>query len=669
MSGPASPVWLRAAALLLALSAAACATLSPAERMRATQVAVQARSSEQSCRQPDACAQPSPLRALGERAQAESGPGAPRHYALILDYGQDALVSRINLFRSARAGIDLQTYIFDEDDAGRLALEELLAAARRGVRVRVLIDQLSALKKVDTLAALAGLHRNFEVRIYNPVLRRARISYPQYLLAAACCWRRLNQRMHSKMLLIDGKVAVTGGRNYQDDYYDWSDEYNFRDRDVLVAGPEVRAMQENFETFWNSRRSVPIARLTDVGTFLLRNGVPAWGAPDYERPSRVAAVSREADDAALIGERLAAAALPVRKVEFLGDLPEKHRRSYDGVAPSTRGLRELIESAHDEVLLQTPYLVLSKPAQQMFRELHERPDGPDVIVSTNSLAATDSFITYALSYKYKRRYLRDFGFQIYEFKPFPEDAPIDVDATGAVDIGWRDDGTPVIDGEPLPQRAGEVTRGDAGRKGSRGGRGGESGDGDGDENDAAPRPLTREYSALRFAGINVNQRVPLKRAGVRIGLHAKSLVIDERVGVVGTHNFDPRGDSYNTESAVVIEDPAFAHALAASIRRDMAPENSWTIARRAKPPVLSGLEYSLGKVSEQLPVFDLWPMRYATSYEFKPGPECPMPLPPDNPRFRLCYEPVGDFPEVAIGFKGLLTRIFTAFGAGLAPIL
>ncbi len=163
--------------------------------------------------------------------------------------------------------------------------------------------------------------------------------------------------------------------------------------------------------------------------------------------------------------------------------------------------------------------------------------------------------------------------------------------------------------------------------------------------------------------------MPLKRAGVRVGLHAKSMVIDERIGVVGTHNFDPRGDSYNTESAVVIDDPAFAQQLAASIRRDMAPQNAWTIARRDKPPVFSGLEYSLAKVSEHLPVFDLWPMRYATSYEFKPGPECPMPLPPDDPRFRLCYEPVGDFPEVALGFKSLLTRIFTAFGAGLAPIL
>jgi phosphatidylserine/phosphatidylglycerophosphate/cardiolipin synthase-like enzyme len=181
--------------------------------------------------------------------------------------------------------------------------------------------------------------------------------------------------------------------------------------------------------------------------------------------------------------------------------------------------------------------------------------------------------------------------------------------------------------------------------------------------------LQAEYAALRYARRRANERVPLERAGVRIGLHAKSLVVDERIGVVGTHNFDPRGDRYNTESAVVIDDPAFARALAASIRRDIAPANAWTIARRPDPPLFSGLEYTLAKISERMPIFDLWPVRYATSYEFRPGPGCPAPLSPFDPGFRDCYRPVGDFPEVDIGLKPLLTRIFTAFGAGLAPIL
>lgn len=639
--------------LALTLATTACTTLSPAKRDAAAHIAVEARSTEVLCERADACAAPSPLRDLGTRAVSRSTPAAPQHYALLLEYGQDALLARLDLIRGAQRTIDVQTYIFDEDDAGHLVLEELLSAARRGVQVRLLVDQLSAMRTVDTLSALAGAHTNFEMRIYNPVLGRARISYPQYALAAACCWRRLNQRMHSKALLIDGVVGITGGRNYQDDYFDWSDTFNFRDRDVLIAGPVVEAMEANFVAFWHAPLSTPVEQLADVGRQLLRSGVPPVSFQDYEQPERVAAILEDAGDATLVRQRLVDAALPVGSVEFIGDLPSKHRRDREAAhaaSASTPRLRQLIESAQDEVLLQTPYLVLSKPAEQMFFDLRRRTDAPQVVVSTNSLAATDSFITYALSYKYKRRHLRDFGFQIYEYKPFPEDAPIDLEVTGAVGISWNADGSVNLDESGTEGAATTRAEAIAARP-------------------AGAAPLTREYSALRYAGIGVNRRVPLNRTGLRMGLHAKSLVIDARIGVVGTHNFDPRGDNLNTESAVVIDDARFAQRLAASIRRDMSPENSWTIARREAPPVFSGVDYSMAKVSERLPIFDLWPTRYATSFEFQPGPDCPAPLPPDAPGFRECYVAVGDFPEVSLGFRSLLTRIFTAFGAGLVPIL
>jgi len=656
----------------LGLWLSACATLSPAQRDRAAEVAAQARTATLDCAQANACAQPSPLRRLAGEAFAASTPDAPRHYALILDHGPDALLARVNLIRSATTAIDLQTYIFDEDDAGRLVIDELLAAARRGVRVRLLLDQLAALEKVETLAALAGAHANLQVRVYNPVLGRARISYPQYALAAACCWKRLNQRMHTKLLLVDGAVGISGGRNYQDDYYDWDATYNFRDRDVLVAGPVAREMDADFVRFWEDARSVPAERLTDVGQALLGRGVPKLPPARFARPERAERMRADAADSALVEQRLVAPALPVGAVGYISDSPAKHEGDASGHARASQSMRTLIESARHEVMLQTPYLVLSKPAQQMFRELRARTDPPRVIVSTNSLAATDAFIAYALSYKYKRRYLREFGFNIYEFKPFPADAPIDVASTGAVlpplqapaaALG-TDGGTPGVlgtngvadaaDQAPAPRERARPRR-DFGsvRRPPTGYR----------------DPLSREHGALRFGSRGANEPVPLKRAGVRIGLHAKSLVIDGRVGVIGTHNFDPRGDDYNTESAVVIEDAAFAQALAASIRRDIAPANSWVIARRDRPPVLSGLNYSLGKAFEKLPVFDFWPVRYATSYEFVPGPQCPQPLPPDAPGFRACHRPVGDFPEVDVGLKSLTTRIFTAFGAGLAPIL
>lgn len=697
---------LRAWSLALcALALGACSTLSPAEQARVEAVISAARSSEVDCTRDDACARPSPLRELGARAAglaetpaaaqeaqapapapapmqrpveapapdvASAAPSAqasmpatpapaPRHYALILDYGQDALLARLDLIRGARRSIDVQTYIFDEDDAGHLILDELLAAARRGVKVRLLVDQLAALKRVETFAALAGAHANFEMRVYNPVLGRAHFGYPMYAWATICCFRRLNQRMHTKVMVVDDLVGITGGRNYQNDYYDWDARYNFRDRDILVAGPAVADMAAEFQTFWNAPLSTPLSRLRDVGRYVLRQGVPAVPHVPPELPRRVEAIRRDADDAALVRSRLVDAAMPVRDLRYIGDSPEKHGDGDHASSPSSRLLRALIASADDRVLLQTPYLVLSKPAQALFHDLQQRERPPRVLVSTNSLAATDAFIPYALSYKYKRRYLRDFKFEIHEFKPFPQDAPIDVEATGTVEIAWDEDGTPMV----LPgPRADE-----AARPGPISGSGSGSGLGSGGSRSPdRPTPLAREYSALRYSKRGSNERVPLQRGGTRFGLHAKSLVIDDRVAVIGSHNFDPRGDHYNTEGLVVIEDPAFAHALAASIERDMRPENAWTIARRDKPPIFSGLEYSLAKMSEHLPVFDFWPVRYATSYEFVPGPDCPAPLSPRDPEFRRCYRPVGDFPEVAPAIRPL-TRIFTAFGAGLAPIL
>ncbi len=632
-------------AALLALACTACVTLTAGQRAHAEAIATAARATALDCQSADACAQPSSLHELGTRALADSSAGAAHHFALIIDRGPDAMLARINLIRSATSSIDLQTYIFSEDDAGHLMLDELLAAAHRGVRVRVLIDQLSALERTATLAALAGAEANFSIRVYNPTFSRAHISYTQYALAAACCWRKLNQRMHTKLLLIDGAVGITGGRNYADDYYDWASDYNFRDRDVLVAGPVARDMADNFDAFWGNIRSQPAEQLTDVGRLLLHTGVPPMAHPPFEQADRVAAMSRDADDAALVRTRLTDQALAVGAVTYLADLPQKHNDGPQGPAKASTGLRELIDATQHEMLLQTPYLVLSKPAQQLFRALHGRNPAPRVIVSTSSLAGSDSFITYAVAYKYKRRYLRDFGFDIYEYKPFPADAPIDLP------IGASAPAPAVVTEEGTPPRA------PAERTNTRRRR------------DGVPSALAGEDRALRYFGSRANARVPLVHAGVRIGLHAKSMVFDERIGVIGTHNFDPRGDHYNTESAVVIDDPAFAHLLATSIRRDSAPANSWTIGPRDKLPAFSGIEYSLAKLSERLPLFDLWPVRYATSYEFQPGPQCPAPLLPSDPAFRNCYRGVGDFPEVNISLKAVLTRIFTAFGAGLAPVL
>jgi len=673
---------LRLLVLATLLLGSGCASLSNAERDRAAGIAVQARSTVVDCAQPDRCALDSPLRALGGRAFAESHAGQPRHYATILDEGEVSLVARLNLIRSATRSIDLQTYIFDKDDSARLVLDELQAAARRGIKVRVLIDQLSAISDLEILGALSGSHANFELRVYNPTFGKARLNYFDYAASVVCCFRRFNQRMHNKLLVVDDALGVVGGRNYQDDYYDWDSEYNFRDRDVIVAGPEVREMAANFDAFWRAPRSVPAERLNDVGRTLLRQGVPAMPPADFRRPERVERVSEEADDPDYVRRTFVDTALPVASVQYVADLPRKHRRERasqpaNGQHVTEPQLDALIASAQSEVLLQTPYLVLSKPAQRLFRDLRKREQAPRVVVSTNSLAATDNPIVYALSYKYKRRNLRELGFNIYEFKPFPLDAPVDYRNLLPAPLG--------SEAPPSQGKRSSLLGGSAAGSNARAGSDGRASDGprrgNADRNSASGRRRSTDGSEVErrvlraetrpsFLGTKaVNKPLPVTRKGARMGLHAKSMVVDRRIGVIGTHNFDPRSENYNTEGAVIIDDPVFAEALAQSILRDIHPQNSWVVAPRAKPPVLSGLNYSVGKASEALPVLDFWPWRYATDYEFQPGPECPDPLKRQDPAFHTCYVAVGDFPEVNVGPKWLLVRMLTAFGAGLVPIL
>jgi len=596
--------------LLACLGLGACAHLSKEQRLGARDYAEQAQSARVECAED--CAISSPLRDLGDAAYAASVPGRPSHSVALLDSGQDALLARVHLIRSARRSIDLQTFHFDRDDAGRLVLDELKAAARRGVKVRLLMDQLGGLADPELQAELAGFHRGFELRVYNPVFAQARVQPLEYLGAIVFDFRQLNQRMHSKLMLVDGRVALIGGRNVQDEYFDWNDRYDYRDRELLVAGPVADAMRRNFEAFWNDRRALPPTELTDVARVLLRNkGSPTL--PEAPRSARVAAMAAAGGDGAAVFARLSPYLHRVGRVDFFADLPSKHDDAELSRAEASKALYALVADTRRQLLLQTPYLAMSRPARRLFRGLQKRKRPPEVVVSTNSLAATDAFPVYAISHKYKRLYLRELGFRIHEYKPFPADAPIDLAATGAA---------PGAGQSPL-------------------------------------RRARKRFDSIRGP-------VPLKRAGVRIGLHAKSLVIDRRIGIVGSHNFDPRSDNYNTESVVVVHDAAFAEALAVSIERDMAPGNAWTIAPRAELPGVARLNYNLGKLSEALPIFDIWPFPYATSYEIEPG--C-APLPPDDPGFRDCYRPVGDFPEVNLSLKGAYTRILTVFGGGFVPIL
>jgi cardiolipin synthase C len=314
----------------------------------------------------DRCVPDSPLLDLGSAA-IQGG----RHYATLLEYGEQALQIRLHLIRAAREFIDLQSFILRKDETGELILEELLQAARRGVRVRLLVDQMFSFSDVEYLVALTMAHSNFEIRFYNPSFDKAEMARHDWITAVACCFHRFNQRMHNKLLVVDNLVGVVGGRNIADRYFDYDTNYDFKDRDVAVYGPSVAEMRASFEWFWSSPETVPVQYLRDVARELL-DSPPAPPEP-YVAPARLAPPLERAADVQYIREAFVDTALEVDQLEYFSDRPRK--RDFPDGAPKkdiTLELYEVLNSARHSVVIQSPYLVLSKRARQLFAELRRR---------------------------------------------------------------------------------------------------------------------------------------------------------------------------------------------------------------------------------------------------------------------------------------------------------
>jgi phosphatidylserine/phosphatidylglycerophosphate/cardiolipin synthase-like enzyme len=617
--------------LLLVLLLQGC-TLTHSQIRRADAVVAASTDGQVRCTRADRCAIASPLLEAADQALASSRPDHPQHVVALLGASEPAMVARLNLIRAARRSIDVQTYIWDQDDAGRLVLDELVQAARRGVQVRILADQLSSFDDMPLLNRLARVSPNLEVRLYNPTFHEAQTSPLEWAAGIACCFLRFNQRMHNKVLLVDDRIGITGGRNYQDRYFDWDDDFDYVDRDVLVGGPAARAMARSFALFWHHKRSVPLTHLRDVNHYILAHPqAPGWPAPKYDHPQRVYRVQQEATDDAWLRAHVLADSIRTGNVEFFSDLPAKTEQPQKRDALEfTHRVMQMVGSAEHEVVLQTPYLVMSKRARRLFQQLRKRPQPPRIVVSTNSLASTDAFAVYAISYKHRKRYLKHYGFEIYELKPHAAD-PAEDNAWASME--WTGDRP------PAPEHA------TGGRR----------------------RFVDVENRGLLGSHGRGRRPAPLISEGRRFGLHAKSIVVDDAFAMVGSHNFDPRSDHYNTEAGVIVYDRRFAEQLRAAILRDTRPRNAWVIApRRPVVPWLTKLNQAIGGLSENLPLFDFWPYRYATDYQLKDG--C-TPMRPSNPAFFSCYEPVGDFPDVALSPKLIYTRLITAFGVGAQGIL
>jgi putative cardiolipin synthase len=334
--------------------------------------------------------------------------------AFVLEKGGDALVARAWLSDQARESIDVQYFIWSTDNIGILAAEALLRAADRGARVRVLVDDLLMDAPGDVVLALAQ-HPRIDIRIYNPNLTTG---VPVWRKAwnAITDFRGVNQRMHDKTFVVDGRVAITGGRNMAVEYFDFSHEYNFRDRDVLLAGAAAAEVGRSFARFWSHPLSMTIEQL-----FADRRIDTAKVREIYESlhtyakaPENFAPEVRAAIDG--VDEQIPAiiAAMSWGAVEFISDKPGKNDGGIAGGGRTSAALGKLLDEARERIVIESPYLVLSDRALDYFRRARDR--GVRVRICTNSLASTDNLQAFS-GYRNQRAELLAMGLEIFEPRP------------------------------------------------------------------------------------------------------------------------------------------------------------------------------------------------------------------------------------------------------------
>jgi putative cardiolipin synthase len=199
----------------------------------------------------------------------------------VLEKGEEALIGRAWLTQHATQSIDVQYFIWSTDNIGILAAEQLLSAAERGTKIRVIVDDF-LIDAEDRTLLLLSAHPNVQIRIYNPNVTVG-VGFWQRIKNAATGFREINQRMHDKTAIFDGVAGITGGRNMADEYFDYDHEYNFRDRDVLLLGQAVNDMTSNFDEFWVSELSVPVEEIFDEDNLAISSADVAARSTELHR--------------------------------------------------------------------------------------------------------------------------------------------------------------------------------------------------------------------------------------------------------------------------------------------------------------------------------------------------------------------------------------------------
>jgi putative cardiolipin synthase len=329
-----------------------------------------------------------------------------------LSDGIDALGARLRMMEAARHSIDAQYFILKKDRAGALFVGKMLLAADRGVKVRLLIDDVFT-SGIDREMTLLNAHPNIEVRIFNPLSRNS-LKYWAYLLD----FGRANRRMHNKSFTVDSAVAIVGGRNIGEEYFELKQDVMFDDYEVLVLGPAVEQIGASFDQYWNSVLSVPVEAF---GVSVDYQELDQWRLHMRQRATESATgIYAQATESSLLRDARDGLIQPVPAMAtVVSDSPDKLLYDVGDTETATLALkkRDLFLAAEEEIIIFTPYYIPSDGGVAFVERLRQK--GVRIVIVTNSLASTNHVAVHGHYAKYRKRLLQA-GAELYEIRAVTE---------------------------------------------------------------------------------------------------------------------------------------------------------------------------------------------------------------------------------------------------------
>ncbi len=337
-----------------------------------------------------------------------------------LDAGADALDARVGLIDCAEKTVDIQSYLIKDDLAGNLVALHLAAAADRGVRVRLLMDD-ALTEEVDAGLLSLDEHENIEVRVFNPFPRRR-----SRFISLLANFNILNRRMHNKSFTVDNQVTIVGGRNIADEYYETGGKTEFIDEDLLAIGPLVDDVSDGFDEYWNSPEAIPMDAF---------DRLVAHSHVDESLDEARRLLARHRDEPFLSGvdggliDRFLDGQLDLvaAEAEIVQDLPDKVRNLVRRQPSVTVDyLMKMVSAAQEELIVISPYFVPQKQGVEFFGALASK--GVRVVIISNSLASTNHASVHAVYARYRKPLLRQ-GIELYELRPRLESMESDTTLT------------------------------------------------------------------------------------------------------------------------------------------------------------------------------------------------------------------------------------------------